>query len=197
MLSKTHITMGIATALIVVKPHDTKSMLIAIAAGALGGVAPDVDIMDNDYEDDALIGQLIAVGIVGLVFVLDYLFKFGIWMEILNDKLLATVGLVVYAILLLFGFMSSHRTFTHSVLAIMLFTFAMAMIYPAAVTFYFAGYFSHLCIDFLNKAGEMLLFPIRLRLCLHLIYANGIGNTVLMLIGLVACVALIINNFIG
>lgn len=68
MMGKTHLTIGIATSLIVMSPTNFKECIIAIVGGSIGGVAADIDIVDNDYEHDALIGQFLALGIIGIFY---------------------------------------------------------------------------------------------------------------------------------
>lgn len=188
MMSLTHLTIGIAASLALAEPGNASLGLTAIAGGALGGVAPDIDILDNDYMGDALLGQLLSVGVVVAVVAADSFFGLGIVKEILEDKGVALVGCILYAILFIVGFISKHRAFTHSLLAMVLFSFAAALVYTPLCIYYTAVFFSHLLIDLLNKKGIQLLFPIRWKLCLGLCYANKTGNKVLMIIGLLASI---------
>ncbi len=48
MMSKTHLTMGMATALVIMHLIATPECFLAIIGGALGGIYPDIDIVDND-----------------------------------------------------------------------------------------------------------------------------------------------------
>ena len=194
MMSKTHVTVGIASSLglALVFPKTPQIILVSIAFGALGGTTPDVDILDDDYKHDALIGQVIPVGLCGLLLGLDWLLQYEILSSIINHKILAIIGVIGYLILYLIGFGSDHREFTHSFLSLLLFSIAVAFIHLPAVPFYAIGYFSHLAIDLLNKKGIQLFFPLEPRPCLKLCYANEAGNKILMYLGLGASIILLI-----
>ena len=195
-MSKTHVTVGVASALGIALglPNTPQILLASVAFGALGGTTPDVDILDDDYKHDALIGQLISFGLCGLMLGLDWLFRYEILSSILNNWIFAVIGVIGYLILYIKGYGSDHREFTHSFLSLLLFSIAVAFIYAPAVPFYAIGYLSHLAIDLLNKKGIQLFFPFKPKPCLKLCYASKTGNTVLMYIGLGASIILFIMN---
>ncbi len=66
MMRKTHFGIGIATPLAVIQPKSIEECLISIVGGAVGGVIADIDILDNDYKSDALIGQTLATSNISL-----------------------------------------------------------------------------------------------------------------------------------
>lgn len=198
MMSKTHVTVGIASSLGLALSfqNSPNNVLVAIAFGAMGGTAPDVDILDDDYKHDALIGQLIPLSLCVFMLGLDWLFHFGILSSIISQNILAIVGIIGYLILYIKGYHSEHRGFTHSFLSLLLFSIAISFIYPLAVPFYAIGYFSHLAIDLLNKKGIQLFFPFKPKPCLKLCYASKTGNMILMFVGLVASIVLLIMNLV-
>lgn len=126
-----------------------------MAAGALGGVVADVDTVDNDYKADALIGQLLAVLIVGICIGTDCFLHIGVIQyiieHIIEHKILSIAGGVFYIGLYVKGFLSDHRTFTYSLLAMLLFSIAIAMIYPGLAEGFIFGYMSYIVLDLLNK----------------------------------------------
>ena len=77
----------------------------------------------------------------------------------------ALTGLIVFAVVLLIGFLSPHRTFSHSLLFIAITTIGVYCIYPDAATYYFVGGVLHLLFDMLNNPynnhGVWLLYPIK------------------------------------
>lgn len=195
-MSKTHISVGIASSLglALVFPNTPQIILASVVFGAMGGTTPDVDILDDDYKHDALIGQLIPLVLCVLMLGLDWLLHYEILSSIINHKTLAIIGLVGYLILYIIGYNADHREFTHSLLSLLLFSIAVGFIYFPALPFYAIGYFSHLAIDLLNKKGIQLFFPFEPEPCLKLIYASGIGNTVIMIIGIIASIILLGMN---
>ncbi len=196
MMGKTHLTIGIATSLIVMSPTNFKECIIAVG-GAIGGVAADIDILDNDYKHDALIGQLLALSISGISLLLDYFLNLGICQYMMGrNTVLIGIGVVAYMILLISGFISDHRTFTHSLIALLLFSLAIYFICPIIALAYFVGYFSHLSLDLLNKKKVPLLYPKGKRICFKLCYAGKTANTVFMYSGLILSVVFIINALV-
>lgn len=194
MMSKTHVAMGTATALLVLQPHDVPSCLIALSGGALGGVVADIDVVKNDYKHDALIGQVVAVSALIISLIIDYFANYGICTSIISqNKIRIIIGIVMYLALLIFGFASEHRTFTHSLLALILFSASIYMIIPQVVLAYVIGYTIHLILDLLNKKPVPLLFPKEEGICLKLFYAKGVANVCFLLIGVAGTVFLILN----
>ena len=194
MMSKTHVFMGIASSLLISQPVDNRTLLLSVAGGALGGIVADIDTLKNDYKCDALIGQIIALGIVAICFMLDWYFKLGSCISFVEgSRFIHIVGVLIYLILVFIGLWSSHRTFTHSILAMSMFGAATYLIVPLMSVPYMIGFGSHLVLDILNKKPVKLLFPFGKGICLSLCYAGKTANTVFMYIGLVASIILIIS----
>lgn len=183
MMSKTHYAVGLATSLAVIQPKTINECLIAVIAGTIGGVLADIDILDNDYQADALIGQLLAAGTTAFAIVLDYLFKLGICQAIASHPILSIIGGVGYGVLWVIGFFSDHRTFTHSLTALALFSFAVWLIYLPALLGFAVAYFSHLILDILNKKKVPILYPLEFGICLKVCYANKTANKFFMYLG--------------
>ena len=196
MMSKTHLGIGIATSLTVIQPKSLEECLISVAGGALGRVLADIDILDNDYKSDALIGQTIATIIAILPVLADYFCDFGICTYVLNNKVLSIAGGIVYFTLWICGFCSEHRKFTHSIVAMILYSMAFYLIYPPIINGFVVAYLSHLGLDLLNKKKIQLFFPFKFGICLHICYASKLANTIFMYIGLIFSILLIIKCFV-
>ena len=101
------------------------------------------------------------------------------------------VGLVVlYLVLCWLGYRSSHRTFTHSVTALTLFSLAVWLVYPPLMPGFAAAFASHLVLDLLNKKGMRILYPLPISPSLGLCYAGGAVNKLLYRLGSIAAVLL-------
>lgn len=124
MMGKTHVAIGILSSLAIFQPTTISQCALAIAGGALGGVAADIDTVDNDYKHDALIGQLLSFGIAGIIIFLMFITtnKSEFYASLSKDKISICIGIIAYLILMIKGYLSNHRTFTHSFLAMLLFT---------------------------------------------------------------------------
>lgn len=197
MMGKTHVAMGIASAMLILHPVTTQECIVAVVGGALGGVAADIDTVKNDYKYDALIGQLLAYSIFVVLFLLDLLLELGLCRGVLSNWGVANaIGIAVYILLLLIGFFTPHRTFTHSLLSMALFALSVALACPPLLFSYLIGYASHLLLDILNKKDVPLLYPMKKGICLKWFYAGKTANTIFMWVGVVSSLLLIANVYI-
>ena len=197
MMGKAHRTVGMATALALTAVNTPAGIAAALAGGALGGVLPDVDTLKNDYQSDALIAELLAAGVVAAVAVLDFFLKWGICADVMANRALAIVGGVAMLALWVYGFPREHRTATHSLLLMLLFSVAAAFVHVPFGAAVLVGYLSHLLLDLLNKRGIQLFFPFKARFCLHLCYAGKTANKVFTIIGAIATLALMIFRVVS
>lgn len=72
MMGKTHVAVGVLVALLVFQPTTIAACAATIAGGALGGSAADIDAIKTDHNHDALLGQLIPVGITGAMLLVEH-----------------------------------------------------------------------------------------------------------------------------
>ena len=68
-----------------------------------------------------------------------------------DSSILSIIGGVGFVVLWFIGFFSDHRTFTHSLTALSLFSLAVWLIYPPLLFGFVTAYLSHLLLDILNK----------------------------------------------
>lgn len=192
MMGKTHISVGIAAALFVSQPASSAVCLATVLAGALGSITPDIDVHSNSHNRDALIARLIVVGLAIVGFGIDRALGAQFWAYISQIQLSQqAIGLLGFFGLCAIGRFTPHRSFTHSVLALVLFSLALGLVLPMAIPAFAAGYASHLLLDLLNKMPMNLLFPLESSWCLHLCHADGLTNKVLMVAGLVGDIVLL------
>lgn len=197
MMSKTHVAVGMATSLLMLQPNNPKDCIISIVGGAIGGVAADIDILDRDYKKDALIGQLLAFSISCIALVIDYFLELGICMFI-QERNIFFVGLggIMYLALWIVGYVSDHRKFTHSFLAMILFSISVYLLCPLVVGAYLIGYLSHLLLDLLNKKRVPLFYPVGKGFCFKLCYAGKSANKAFMYLGFITTVAIVIISLL-
>lgn len=217
MRGPTHLTLGIASALAIIRPTTVPGIITAITAGGLGGWIVDIDIRQSlikrkygfDYEDedddddetririkrtdvfDAIIDALFIAAFIAV----DYIVGGGMCEYIKTHwGSRAQIGLIAFFALVLLGFLAGkknpfnrgHRRFTHSIMAMLLFTAALnAFCAPAAFPF-MIGYFSHIVADLFNKKGEQILWPIPWRPCFNLCYSDKKANDILFRICVIA-----------
>ena len=75
------------------------------------------------------------------------------------------------------GSKSSHRSFTHSVLGLSVYSLILSYGFGNNVVIpYFVSHLSHIILDLFNKKGVALFYPSRYRLCFGICDSNGKVN---------------------
>lgn len=192
MLGKTHFVLGMASALLITQPKTVPDVITTITAGAIGGVIADVDIKnrDTDYYDDDTQRESIYDSILNAIFILaflsvDFFIGKGMCQYVLDNWGVKVWGsLFGIVILMLIGLNTKHHTFTHSFLALILFSLSINFFCRLATVPFFLGYLSHIIADFFNFLGLQLFFPLKWRPCLKLCRSDKKANRVIFWISL-------------
>lgn len=201
MMGYTHTIVGAGGALAaatLLSGTTPESYLVASVAGAIGGVAVDIDVKDrfsNPKVTDAGRSRLAVIIMLVISIGLDYYCGLGIFQSIISRNYLALGGVIVFLCLLVIGHFTRHRTFSHSLLFVAMTTICVYCICPKAAIFYLIGTGLHLLLDLFNypfdNHGVMLFYPIKGRgIALGVCKAAGSGNKVLYFMGLVLFAAL-------
>lgn len=185
MLGKTHLSLGIASALAVTQPTTVPAIISSVIGGGIGGLVADIDNKQKGIDREKIYDSIINTLFIGFFVILDYIFGEGICQYIsFNWGPKIWISLLGLIALLLFGNRTSHRAFTHSFFGI---TSISLMIYilckPFAICFVL-GYASHLLADFFNKLGLQLFYPLKWRFCLKVCASDKKGNRILFWITL-------------
>lgn len=189
MLGKTHIFVGVASALVLTAPDNLSGCLCAIVGGAVGGCISDIDVSSNKNSRDSLYAKLISTGLIPLALIVDFIFKGGIIDYVKNCKRATLVtGVVLFLALCFIGSKQDHRGFTHSLLALVLFSVAIGMFCKPLLIPFIIGFISHLVIDSLNKKPIKLFFPLEKGVCFKLCYSNKTVDKVCLAVGVVVTV---------
>ena len=169
MMGKTHFTIGLATALVVLHPESVGECMVALIGGALGGVTADNDTLQRSH---AKMGHLMALRTMLLALIVDLVFRLGLCESVYENQPSAAIGLIAFIVLWLIGYCSDHRTFTHSFIGLILYSLAMAMIHQPLALGFAAAYLSHLVLDVMTRKKLPLLYPFDYGICLKLCYAD-------------------------
>lgn len=192
MMGKTHITVGIAASFIACRPRTMGQCFAAILGGAAGGILCDIECKSDRRCRDALYSRVIVFGLFAALLALDFMYGLGICRRIASrDATLLLAGGGILLLTCMKGRWSEHRTFTHSILYVILIALGFYLIDPYWRTPLLAGGFSHLALDLFNKRPIQWLYPFRQKICLRFCYANKAANAALMWLGLAADLALI------
>lgn len=195
MMKKTHMAVGAAAALAAVQPQNLLACAAAVTGGALGGIISDVDVLWNAKGKDVRVGLLTcAVLLLGAVLA-DTLAGTRLMAQLVpyvGQRWI--IGLLLAALLLLCGFFSEHRSFTHSLLWLVLFSVSAILLLPRYSLGFMVGIASHLLLDLMNGKPLRLLFPFRVGCCLHWCRASGKVNALLLWLGTAATIGLFIRS---
>ena len=192
MMSKTHIAVGMASALAIAQSGSVESCVAAVVGGSLGGIIADCDITPSKAHKDALAGRLIVVGIALAALAIDRFANAG-----LCDYLVANLGVrliagvALFVVLTFLGAHTDHRSFTHSLVAMAGFCIAVFLACEPLLPYFDIGYATHLVLDVTNKQGIRLFWPLRGEVSLGLCHAKGMANNVVMVAGFAIAVLLL------
>ena len=192
MMSKTHIAVGVASALAIAQTGSVESCVAAVIGGSVGGIIADCDITPSRAHKDALIGRIIVAAVAVAVLAIDYWYGAGVC-DYLVENLGAwfIAGLALFAALTYVGGLTDHRSFTHSIVGMAAFCGAFYLACEPLLPYFVVGYASHLVLDVTNKQGIQLFWPLKFNASLGLCCAKGVANTVVMALGFVAAVLLL------
>ena len=101
-------------------------------------------------------------------------------------------GLAGFVITCVFASGSSHRGFSHSLMAMALETICLWLIFPAVALSFAIAFLSHVLLDMMNKRSVRLFYPAKRGICLGWFYADKLANKVAAVCGTIWLVAAII-----
>ena len=141
MLGKTHVPVGITTALVVTRPTTVSGVIGAVAGGAIGGWICDIDVRDYSENEGGFLGFLWMSIDVVIALGIDYFLGNGICDYMIRSwSILKIVAMALFVAGCVYGLTSSHRTFMHSLVALILFTGLMYFICTPLMMPFAAGF---------------------------------------------------------
>lgn len=192
MNGKTHTAVGVATALTAttlipaMMTSDPKDLVFGIATAAFSAVLPDIDVPTSKSHKQYTAVVYLALTGLFLLLIGSYFNNFAagkILYSIFGGYNLGQiVGIIALFILVIFSSKRPHREFTHSIVALVLFSGAFFLVAKKYVLWFAISYLSHILIDLLNKKKVHLLWPVDFgNISFGVCYADGIVSTVMML----------------
>ena len=163
MNGKTHTAAGIAcsiTAAYAAAPDALSIPVLALgsAAAVMASTLPDCDLYENNMK--AALQCMVQLAV------------FCILSQWLTQNPANWQYALFFIVVIFMGAMTSHRSMTHSIVALFAFSWLFYVMIGENRTitlWFFIAYASHLVLDVLNKRGEMLLWPFTSeRFCLKL-----------------------------
>ena len=186
MLGKTHMAVGVAAGLLVLQPKNLQELILGTGVSAIGSVISDIDVGTSESHKDA--DKIIGMTIAALLFMVavECIWHVGIYKKLMRDSSVPReiIAAAIFLGICAFGKEQSHRSFMHSILALVLLTGCVAIFLPLAAPYFEIGFLSHLSADLLNRRGERLLYPWKKGFCLRLCSSSGIVNKWMFQIGI-------------
>lgn len=197
MMSRTHLAIGVAASMAAVQPQTPIECAAAVTCGALGAVLCDIDMLWKTRMRDVLSCLLTVSVIVVALLLADHFMQLGAaarMAEWVGQRWIA--GAALFSVLCVFGFFAEHRSFTHSLLGLTLFSGAVYMLIPQHSLGFIVGYASHILLDLMNKKPLRLMYPFKHGYCWNWCYASGRMNTLLLWIGMAASVVMVTGSLV-
>ena len=196
MLGKTHFSVGMAAGLAVCRPQSIAMLVAGTALAGFGGIISDIDVGTSGAHNkvEHIIG-LAIVTIIGIV-IADAAFHVGIYNRLMADSNIARIitGILAFLGICIFGMKQPHRSFMHSISALLGLSFFVYMIFPDVAPYFSIGFVSHMAIDALNGKREKLFWPIGKGFALRLCASDGIVNNLLFHISNILILILIFTS---
>lgn len=193
MQGKTHLVVGITSALLIMQPSNFNELVMGIGAAAVGSLISDIDVetsVSHKKADHIVSGCILTI--IGLT-ALEFFEKVSVWNQISENSILVNkiVGFIILLIICAFGKEQSHRSFMHSLLVLAAFGWCMKILLQSTYMYFCIAFLSHIVLDLCNRKGIQLFYPYKKRFCLRLCSSGGkidswIGNT-----GMMAMIAVI------
>ena len=196
MMGYTHAIVGASGALAYAISYGDGTpelYVVAVISGTLGGVAVDIDARDNKTNPkvtDASRSRFAVLGLLGLGLLSALLMGSLVLKDIFNNISTAILGVVIFIVICLVGYLSPHRTFSHSLLFVVASTLGVSLVCLSFLEYYFIGSILHLLVDMLNNPfqghGVWLFYPIKTGkgIAFGLCKAARIGNKITYFIGM-------------
>jgi inner membrane protein len=195
MLAKAHVTIGMAAAFTVAQPQTIPEALPVIVGASLGCLICDIDCDIATEKTDSSHWRMVMAAIAVAALIEDHLLDAGMWLSLADrGSYLWFAGLVGFVLTCTFAGISSHRGFSHSLLALALETISVWLVFPTAAMPFAIAFTSHLILDVMNKRPVRLLYPAKKGMRLGWFYADRLANKVFAIAGGIWLIAVIIVN---
>ena len=195
MMSKTHLSVGLAAALAVAPPTN-EGLYYALIGGSIGSMICDIDRSSEGTVRDSGVTWLITAVIMIAAYLKQSIFSgSGITYRDLLSNPWQLISLAFLVGLLLFAINGAHRGFSHSFMMFFCSFFFMFFLCRRASLFYAVAFLTHIFLDILNKRPVRIFYPAKKGFCLYWCYCDGTVNQLLLACGSIAVVLLLFYKF--
>ena len=198
MMGHTHLAVGVAVGLAIFVPKTWPELLAGIGAGALGGLICDIDVGTSKSHKRADMITMFTAILVAAVILADWFFHVGIQEKLMQNETFVQVfaPTIAFICICAYGKGTPHRTFMHSILALILLTTCVGIAVPIAAPYFCMGFLSHIIMDIFNKRRVKILWPYKKGVCLKLCSSQGKVNKILFYSGtLASCLCILFSVY--
>ena len=196
MQGKTHLVIGVALSLAVMRPSTMPALVGGAGIAALGSVISDIDAGQSGAGHDAtkVVASIVIAGV--LVLLADLYFHLGLYARFLRRgrETGFMLPLLLFILFAAIGMLTRHRSFMHSLPAMILFTACIWFMQRAMTPYFAIAYASHLLLDLTNRRGMRLFFPSRKLVSMKLFASNGWMDRILLMAGVIALVLVVAHS---
>ena len=196
MQGKTHLVIGVALSLAVMRPSTMPALVGGAGIAALGSVISDIDAGQSGAGHDAtkVVASIVIAGV--LVLLADLYFHLGLYARFLRRgrETGFMLPLLLFILFAAVGMLTRHRSFMHSLPAMILFTACIWFMQRAMAPYFAIAYASHLLLDLTNRRGMRLFFPSRKLVSMKLFASNGWMDRILLTAGVIALVLVVAHS---
>ncbi|MDO4648028.1 MAG: metal-dependent hydrolase [Eubacteriales bacterium] len=196
MQGKTHFFVGIAASLAICQPQNFSMLVAGTGAAAVGSVICDIDAGSSSAHHDADKIITVIIAAIASVIIVDMNFHIGIYEKILQkteQTYLVTIALL-FLVVCAFGKSTRHRTFMHSILALLVLSGMVFLVYAPMTPYFSIAFLSHILLDLLNRRKVSLFWPAKKGVCVGFCKSNGFVNGIFFAIGMTAAIMLLITS---
>ena len=195
MLAKAHVTVGMAAAFTLMTPHSVPEALPVVTGAALGCLICDIDCDNKTEKNESSRWRILMAVVAAAALIEDHLLDAGMWRSIAESgSYLWFAGMAGFAIACAFASVSSHRGFSHSLLALAVMTLCIWLVFPTAAAPFAIAFATHQILDLTNKKPVRLFYPAQKGVSFGWFYADRLANkltaaagTVWLILALIIC----------
>lgn len=196
MQGRTHVVAGVATALNIMVPKTPEQLVLGTAFAALGSVISDIDIDSSKSTRHIARAAVLFAVILFVLVASEVYYGINILSSLLSDsnRFRVFVGIAVFFGFCLYGKSTPHRSFTHSILCMLLMTGTIYVLSPNYTTYFFIAFLSHILLDLLNMKQVKLFWPLPGGAHIGLCKSDGVVNDLIFLCSMVS-LAMLSNRY--
>ena len=196
MLGKTHFSVGMAAGLAICRPQSITMLVAGTALAGFGGIISDIDVGTSGAYNkvDRIIG--LAIGTITGIVIADAVFHVGIYDRLMSDSNIARIitGVLAFLCICIFGMKQPHRSFMHSIVALLGLSFFVYMIFPDVAPYFSIGSALPMAKAALNGKREKLFWPVGKGFALRMCSSDGLVNNLLFHISNLLVLILILTS---